>query len=129
MRFRHAGRPLNEEERRLYQPHFPPAVLEAARIVDGQVPFWLRRSMNAVVLGRHIHFRIGAYKAGTLQGITLLAHELTHVEQFLNGMTLLRYLWQSRRGYHRNCYEVEARAKGALVARAWTAEASFAAQA
>ena len=127
MRFRHAGRPLNEEERRLYQPHFPPAVLEAARIVDGQVPFWLRRSMNAVVLGRHIHFRTGTYKAGTLRGITLLAHELTHVEQFLNGMTMLRYLWQSRRGYHRNRYEVEARAKGALVARAWTAEASLAA--
>ena len=92
------------------------------------MPFWLRRSMNAVVLGRHIHFRIGAYKAGTLQGITLLAHELTHVEQFLNGMTLLRYLWQSRRGYHRNRYEVEARAKGALVARAWAAEASLATQ-
>ena len=129
MRLRHAGRPLNEEERRLYQPHFPPAVLDAARIVDGQVPFWLRRSMNAVVLGRHIHLRTGTYKAGTLRGITLLAHELTHVEQFLNGMTMLRYLWQSRRGYHRNRYEVEARAKGALVARGWTAEASLTAQA
>ena len=85
--------------------------------------------MNAVVLGRHIHFRTGTYKAGTLRGITLLAHELTHVEQFLNGMTMLRYLWQSRRGYHRNRYEVEARAKGALVARGWTAETSLAAQA
>ena len=129
MRLRPACRPLNGEERQLCQPHFPSAVLDAARIVDGQVPFWLRRSMNAVVLGRHIHFRTGAYKAGTLQGITLLAHELTHVEQFLGGMTLLRYLWQSRRGYHRNCYEVEARAKGALVARAWTAEALLAARA
>ena len=77
--------------------------------------------MNAVVLGRHIHFRPGAYQAGTLQGITLLAHELTHVEQFLNGMTLLRYLWQSRRGYRRNPYEIEAHGKADSVMRAFAA--------
>ena len=116
-RRQHRGRPLSDSELRLYRPHFPAEVLAAARIFDGRVPFWLRPAMEAVVLGRRIHFRAGAYLPGTLRGIELLAHELVHVQQFLEGMTVFGYLWQSRRDYRRNRYEVEARTKAAEVVR------------
>ena len=112
-------RQLSEDELRLYRPHFPPEVLEAARIVDGHAPFWPRPSMVAVVLGTRVHFRVGIYLPGTARGIALLAHELTHVQQFLRGMTVLGYLWQSRLGYRRNPYEIEARGKADSVMRAF----------
>lgn len=114
------GRPLSELERALYRPYFQQRTLDVVRIVEGHVPFWLRRSMCAVVLGHRIHFRAevdrpGAYQANTASGIELLAHELTHVEQFLSGMTIFKYLWASRRGYRQNPFEIEAYAKGAHV--------------
>ena len=41
----------------------------------------------------------------------LLLHEFRHVEQFLERKTFpLRYIWESlRRGYNKNCYEIDAR--------------------
>jgi hypothetical protein len=63
--------------------------------------------------------RKGAYLAGpepTLADVKLLAHELTHVEQYLSGMTVMKYLWASRHGYRQNVYELEAYAKGDFVA-------------
>lgn len=71
--------------------------------------------MCAVVLGTRIYFRKDAYQIGSVRGVELLAHELTHVEQFLNGMTIIGYLWASRHGYKNNPYEIEAYAKGAFV--------------
>lgn len=109
------GRKLSPAEWQIFRPYFSPEVLHYARIVDGHTPFWLRPSMCAVVLGHHIYFRAGYYQPNTLQGITLLGHELTHVEQYLRGMTILHYLWECRRGYVKNCYEVAAYAKGAMI--------------
>lgn len=114
---RKPGRALSEQEKRLFQPYFDGDVLNNARLVEGHVPFWLRKCMNAVVLGDRIHFREGAYQPGTARGVELLGHELTHVQQFRRGMTLLKYLWQSRRGYRNNCYEIEAHAQGAKIRR------------
>jgi hypothetical protein len=71
--------------------------------------------MCAVVLGHRIYFRDSAYQINSQHGIELLAHELTHVEQYLSGMTIFKYLWASRRGYRQNPYEVEAYEKGAEV--------------
>lgn len=109
------GRPLNAAERRRYQPYFHLHTLQKALIVEDHTPFWLRKNMCAVVLGHRIYFRAGAYQFNTPQGIELLAHELTHVEQYLSGMTMLKYLWAARYGYQQNPYEVEAYAKGAEV--------------
>lgn len=111
------GRPLNLAERALFKPYFASVVLEKARIIDGRVPFWLRRDMCAVVLSRTIYFRAGAYVPNTKQGAALLGHELTHVSQFLHGMTLLKYIWSCRKGYLQSPYEREAYAKGALIAK------------
>lgn len=113
------GRPLTATERAFCQPFFKADSLNEARIIHGHVPFWLKKCMCAVVLGRSIYMRKGAYlKAGkpTLADVKLLAHELTHVEQYLSGMTVIKYLWASRHGYRQNPYEIEAYARGDYVA-------------
>jgi hypothetical protein len=109
------GRPLSLAESRLYQPYFQSGTLQKARIIEGHTPFWLSKGMCAVVLGHRIYFREHAYQFNTPQGVELLAHELTHVEQYLSGMTILKYLWAARRGYRQNPYEIEAYTKGAAV--------------
>ena len=111
------GRPLTLQERALFKPYFANIVLEQARIVDGRVPFWLRRDMCAVVLGKRVYFRQGAYLPNTKRGAELLGHELTHVSQFLHGMTLFKYVWSCRKGYRQSPYEIEAYAKGRLIAK------------
>ena len=109
------GRPLTVLERARYAAHFEPDVLDAARVIDGRVPFWLRPDMCGVTLGARIHLRAGVYDPGTDDGVELLGHELVHVRQYRDGMTVWRYLWASRRGYRRNPYEVEAYALGARI--------------
>ncbi|MDO8962304.1 MAG: DUF4157 domain-containing protein [Methylophilus sp.] len=111
------GRPLSTPERDIFKPYFAEQVIERARIIEGHVPFWLKRSMCAVVLGHRVYLRAGAYQANTPQGVGLLGHELTHVSQFLHGMTIFSYLWSCRYGYRRSCYEIEAYARGAMIAR------------
>lgn len=114
------GRPLSLQERALFSPYFAQIVIHQARIVDGsfggKVPFWLRKSMCAVVLGQTVYFRAGAYLPNTKRGAELLGHELTHVSQFLHGMTLFKYVWSCRYGYFKSQYEIEAYAKGRLIA-------------
>lgn len=111
------GRPLTLQERSIFKPYFANIVLERARIIDGRVPFWLRRNMCAVVLNQRIYFRAGVYKPNTQRGTELLGHELTHVSQFLHGMTLWHYIWSCRHGYRNSRYEQEAYAKGYLIAK------------
>ena len=114
------GRPLTAQEKTLFTPYFANIVINQARIIDasfgGKVPFWLSKKMCAVVLGNCIYFRPGAYLANTQRGAELLGHELMHVSQFLHGMTLLKYVWSCRFGYFNSAYEIEAYAKGHLIA-------------
>lgn len=117
-------RPLNAAEKSIYSSYFSSQVLEAAHVVEGKTPFWLRPSMCAVVLRTTIYFRPGYYQPNTLRGLELLGHELTHVEQYLQGMRVWHYLWESRYGYVKNCYEVAAYAKGAMI-RAELAQQGF----
>lgn len=112
-----SGRPLTADERATFAPYFSRTVITQARIIEGAVPFWLSQNMCAVVLRHHIYLREGAYQPNTRRGIELLAHELTHVSQFLHGMTFLKYLWSCRRGYQHSRYEREAYAKGAMIAQ------------
>lgn len=109
------GRPLTVQERTILKPYFAKIVLDSARIVDGNPPFWLRRDMCAVVLNNHVYFRAGAYQPNTRRGAELLGHELTHVSQYLFGMTILKYLWSCKCGYRNSPYEIEAYAKGRMI--------------
>lgn len=111
------GRPLNTQERTIFEPYFQLNTLNQARITENHTPFWLHKKMCAVVLGAHIYFRKDAFQFNSQNGIELLAHELTHVEQYLAGMTVVKYLWASRYGYQNNPYEIEAYAKAANVRR------------
>ena len=113
-------RTLNDDELTLLSPYFQSPTLNAARIIEESVPFWLRKSMCAVVLKHRVYFRTKFDKPSIdsvsfAANIELLAHELTHVEQYLSGMTIFKYLWASRHGYWKNSYELEAYAKGAFV--------------
>ena len=56
------GRPLTVQERTIFKPFFAKIVLERVRIIDGRVPFWLRRNMCAIVLGESVYFRAGMYQ-------------------------------------------------------------------
>jgi hypothetical protein len=116
---RQYGRPLCAFECEILSPYFKKETLDKARIIQEHVPFWLNKRMCAVVLGHTIYMRKGAYSKAlqpSLTDLALLAHELTHVEQYLSGMTIAKYLWASRHGYRQNPYEVEAYAKEALIA-------------
>jgi hypothetical protein len=110
-----AGQALTPLEQRLYASYFTRELLDAVRVFDGHVPFWLRPDMCGVTLGSRIYFRAGACDRSSADGIELLGHELAHVQQFSRGMTLRSYLWASRLGYWRNPFEVEARALGARI--------------
>ena len=109
------GRPLTQQELHIFKPYFAHIVLEKARIIDGSVPFWLRRDMCVVVLGHRIYFRAGYYQPNTKRGAELFGHELTHVSQYLHGMTIFKYCWSCRKGYYKSAYEIEAYAKGCMV--------------
>lgn len=90
-------------------------MLNNARIIEDRVPFWLLKTMAGVVLGHYIYFRKNAYQPNTVMGVELLGHELTHVAQYIDGMTVLKYLWASRYGYRQNLYEIAAYAQGAKI--------------
>ncbi|NOT16301.1 MAG: hypothetical protein HOP21_12185 [Methylotenera sp.] len=117
-------RPLTQTEQQLFSPYFKAHTLKIVRIIEGYVPFWLFQRMSGVVVGHRIYLRVPLkplhadllYSAANIE---LLAHELTHVEQYLSGMTILKYLWASRCGYQNNPYEIEAYAKGAMVRAAY----------
>jgi len=109
------GRPLTAEERSPYEDFFPSEVLDSARIFEDKVPWWLRKDMDGITLGNRIYFREGVYDPGTAAGVELLGHELVHVEQYAEGMTILRYLWASRKGYWNNPYEKQAYDKASLI--------------
>lgn len=109
------GRPLTVEEKQIFKPYFAENVINRARIIDGHVPFWLRKKMIAVVINYRIYHRPGVYQANTKGGVALLGHELMHVSQFLHGMNWLKYLWSCRYGYRKSPYEVAAYAKAEVV--------------
>ena len=98
-------RPLTGSEKEFLAPYIPQADLDNARIFEAQVPRWLGKKYIAVTLENRIYLRAGVYDAGSVRGLALLAHELVHVGQYREGMTRLKYLWASRRGYASNPYE------------------------
>ena len=114
-----SARPITVHERMIYQDYFPQSVLSNVRIVEGKVPFWLLASMAGMALGNYIYFRKSVYQPNTPAGVELLGHELTHVAQYCDGMSLWKYLWASRHGYRKNPYEIEAYAQGANIKNAY----------
>jgi RHS repeat-associated protein len=95
-------RPLTGCEKSLLKPYIPKIDLDSADIHDGKVPWYLPDDMDGITRGNDIYFRPGAYRAGTVEGISILGHELVHVGQFRNGMNWAKYLWSVRKGYSKD---------------------------
>ena len=70
---------------------------------------------NGITIGKNIYFRQGYYDPSTAEGLSLLGHELVHVDQFRAGLTLRKYLWSARNGYLNSPYERSAYAEEAEI--------------
>ena len=92
-------RPLTECEKTLLAPYIPKIDLEHAQVHEGRVPWYLPKRFVGITRGNDIYFRAHAYNPGTAQGVALLGHEMVHVGQYRLGMTAIKYLWSSRKGY------------------------------
>jgi hypothetical protein len=119
----HAGRSLTDAEKTALKAYVPHIDLQSAVLHEGTVPWYLPRRFIGIVRGRHVYFRRDAYVPGSAEGLELLGHELTHVTQYRQGMTVLKYLWSTRRGYwnsryEREAFDVQARIRRDLAARA-----------
>jgi RHS repeat-associated protein len=108
-------RPLTDCEKNALAPYIPQSDLDNADLHDGTVPWWLLKRYDGITLHNDIYFRPGVYDSSTPAGLALLGHELVHVGQYRNGLTLPKYLWASREGYDQNPYEVPAYEKQAQI--------------
>ena len=108
-------RPLTACEKQALAPYIPKVDLDNANLHDGQVPWWLGKDYVGITLHNDIYFRPGVYDSSTVEGLAILGHELVHVGQYRNGMTILKYLLASRHGYDKNPYEKPAYEKQAEI--------------
>jgi YD repeat-containing protein len=120
------GRRLTEEEKLVYRYSFndqgeilDDSVLDSARVHEGEVPFWLGSDARAVTIGNDIYIRPGEYDPDSVDGAELLGHELTHVQQFRNGMGIIDYVWAARNGLENNKYENEAYGNEPAFGQTW----------
>jgi len=98
-------RALTECEKGLLSPYIPKVDLDSADLHDGEVPGYLRDEYAGITRGNNIYFRPGIYNTKSPDGLALLAHELTHVGQYREGMSWIGYLWSTRNGYKESKYE------------------------
>ena len=99
------------------RPYFPHIDLNKVDLHDGEVPWWLRRDMDAVTIMNDIWTRQGYYDPSTNVGLSKLAHELEHVQQFGMGMSVVGYIFASSNGYDQNPYEQAASSQERAVRR------------
>lgn len=109
------GRTLTCDEHSFFANYFPSEILDSIIVYVGKVPWWLRKDMAGVTLRNKIYLRAHAYVPNTASGMALLGHEITHVQQFFEGMNYRKYLWSCRKGYCHSPYEIEAYATGAAI--------------
>lgn len=105
----------------LLAPYFPELDLEDICICEG-IPRYVPMNAAAYANRNHIYFAHGRYDPDSLEGIALIAHELTHCAQYkyygvwrfrvLYVSSWLAELWRGRsfdQAYCRNRFEVAAR--------------------
>jgi hypothetical protein len=102
-------------------PYFPEIDMEDICVREG-IPWYVPMNAVAYANRNHIFFARGRYDPDTLEGIAMIAHELTHCAQYKNFGTWrfrvlyvsswLGGLWRHRsfdKAYSRNRFEVAAR--------------------
>lgn len=109
------SRRLNDQEIGALIPYIPIADLECVTLHIGRVPWYLPKRFAAIALYNDVYLRSGVYDPHTPADIALLGHELTHVGQYRNGMTAIRYVCSTIRGYNNSRYEKAAFAVQAQI--------------
>jgi len=66
---------------------YPDVKLERLRFREG-LPFYVRRSPNAITIGAAIYFEPGKFDPCSRNGIALIAHEIFHIRQGAAGFGL-----------------------------------------
>jgi Domain of unknown function (DUF4157) len=115
--------PLPDEVRDLLAPYFPGLDLDRIVLNLTGIPWYVPKKMDAFTNRHHIYFARGRFHPGTASGVALIAHELTHCDQFKRHGTWIfrvKYGWSwlvellrnmsFNEAYYQNRYEVEARA-------------------
>lgn len=108
-------------------PYFPDIDLSKIEIITG-VPWYVPMKAGAYTDRNRIFFADGFYNPDTHEGLALIAHELTHVEQYRKfGKWKFRFLysrsWMAElfrnlsfiQAYRNNRFEVAAREVESLV--------------
>jgi RHS repeat-associated protein len=101
-------RPLTDCEKGYLSPYIPERDLNNADVHIGEMPWYAPSWAAGITWGNDIYIRDPDQTFTSPSGMSLLGHELVHVGQYAEGMTVLSYLWASRNGYDNNPYEVEA---------------------
>jgi hypothetical protein len=100
-----AKRKLTGKEKDIFRMWFPESVLEVARIKE-RAPWFLPKSFYGITFYNVIHLR--EYDPGNVRNLAMLGHELIHVKQYAEGMTVWSYLSSCLGGYMKSLYEIEA---------------------
>lgn len=105
------------------QPYFSDLALHNVKIKH-RIPWFVFNNPLAFALHRTLYFRPGCFQPNTIQGLALIAHELTHIQQYKRYGTVrmsVRYLAEFMLNYFKNgfnryqayraiSFEVDARA-------------------
>jgi len=98
-------RELTEREKEIFKLWIPGDILNRARIRE-KAPWFLPKSFWGITLYNVIYLR--EYDPENIQSLSALGHELTHVRQYAEGMTIFSYLLSCKSGYLKSAYELEA---------------------
>lgn len=104
-------RPLTPCEKAVLAPYIPQRDLDHAEIFPDATRMSLFPSNTyGYTVGDNIYFRAGDFDPSTVDGISVLGHELVHVGQYARGdLSIATYLWEAyRHGYRNNKYEAPA---------------------
>lgn len=85
-------RPLTDSEKDYLSPYIPQRDLDNADVHVGEMPGYVPSWATGITLGNDIYFRDPNQTFTTPVDLGLLGHELVHVGQYADGMTLLSYL-------------------------------------
>jgi|SRR5262245_14974510 len=112
---------IPEEVMIMLAPFFPEFELDRVRVFEG-IPFYILGNPIGYADRFRIYFEQGAYRTDTVEGVSLLAHEITHCRQYhVHGTWRFRLLYllyyfnnlvrgMSRREAYLNVpFEIEAR--------------------
>lgn len=102
-------RKLNDYERqKMKEVGFTDEQLDPITLHIGERHKSIPMPMDAITDNNDIYFKECVHDSASIDGLSLLAHEIQHAHQYRNGMTMCGYIGNSFRGYGNNKYEKDA---------------------